>query len=52
MAVDIFSDFCKSERTLLAWSEEDKQVSAEADVLGAPLIEGSELYMDLQTCYK
>ena len=40
------------QETLLSWNEEDRSVSPQADVLGAPLEEGENLYRDLQMSYK
>ena len=36
---------------LLSWAEDDRTMSGQADVLGAPLEEGKDLYKDLQFLY-
>ena len=49
-AGDILGEFCKSERLLLSWKEEDI-ISSHSKVLGDPLSEGRGLYKDLQCKY-
>ena len=48
---EISDSLSSDESALLAWKEEDQQVSPEAAVLGAPLEEGMNLYPDLQNTY-
>ena len=36
---------------LLSWSQQDKETSSKAAVLGAPLEEGKHLYQELQNKY-
>ena len=50
-AANILGTFCKSERVLLAWREEDP-VPLLSRTLGAPLSEGEALHRDLQDKYK
>ena len=49
---EILTEFLTQRNALMLWNTEDKSVSPQADVLGAPLEEGKNLYQDLQLCYK
>ena len=48
---EISDNLSSDESALLAWIEEDQHVSPQAAVLGAPLEEGMNLYLDLQNTY-
>ena len=48
---DITLDLARDPVVLLSWSQQDKETSSKAAVLGAPLEEGRHLYQDLQNKY-
>ena len=49
---ELHDKLTRDPETLLAWSGEEKGVSPQAATLGAPLLEGRELYGDLCSAYK
>ena len=49
---EVLTEYLTERHALMLWNTEDKSVSLQADVLGAPLEEGKNLYKDLQLCYK
>ena len=49
---EVSDNFLSDEALLLVWKEEDQGVSAQAAVLGAPLEDGANLYLDLQHTYQ
>ena len=48
---DITMDLARDPVVLLNWSQQDRETSSKAAVLGAPLEEGRHLYPDLQNKY-
>ena len=49
---EVSDNLLSDEAPLLVWKEEDQGVSAQAAVLGAPLEDGANLYLDLQHTYQ
>ena len=49
---DITLDLARDPVVLLSWSQQDKETSSKAAVLGAPLEEGRHLYKKLQNKYQ
>ena len=49
---DITMDLARDPVVLLSWSQQDKETSSKAAVLGAPLEEGRHLYKKLQNKYQ
>ena len=48
---DITMGLARDPVVLLSWNQQDRETSAKAAVLGAPLEEGKHLYPDLQNKY-
>ena len=49
---DVTRELATDPETLLSWSQQDKETSSKASVLGAPLEEGKHLYQELQNKYQ
>ena len=49
---DLARELYRDSEALLSWSQQDKETSSKASVLGAPLEKGKHLYQDLQNKYK
>ena len=49
---DVLTEFLIQRDAVLRWKKEEMSVCSQADLLGAPLNQGTNLYRDLQLYYK